>query len=86
MSVSLLTVSVFVRSAGGEDPAEFDETQAGDRPDGCEDRRRRAHAAAGQAQRKVQHDARHARHQHPRTAAHLTGHTLTYLSLCFIFS
>lgn len=53
-------------SSGGEDQAEFDEAEAGDRSDRREDRRRPAHAAAGQTQREVQHDARHARHQHPR--------------------
>lgn len=53
-------------SSGGEDQAEFDQAEAGDRSDGREDRRRRAHAAAGQTQREVQHDTRHARHQHPR--------------------
>lgn len=54
-------------SSGGEDQAEFDQTEAGDRSDGRQDRRRRAHAAAGEAQGEIQHDARHARHQHPRT-------------------
>lgn len=58
-------VCVLVRSAGGEGPAESDQTETGDRPDGREDRRGRAHPPAGQAQREVQHDARHARHQHP---------------------
>lgn len=52
-------------SSGGEDQAEFDQVEAGDRSDGREDRRRGAHAAAGQTQREIQHDARHARHQHP---------------------
>lgn len=70
---------VFVRSAGGEDQAEFDQTETGDRSDGREDRRRRAHAPAGQTQREVQHDARHARHQHPRVKQFI------HLTLCLLF-
>lgn len=75
----LLTVCVCAYvcacSAGGEDPAELDQTEAGDRSDGREDRRGGAHVAAGQTQGEVQHDARHACHQHPRVqhVTRLTG-------------
>lgn len=60
-----LNVCLCVGSSGGEDQAESDQVEAGDRSDGRPDWRRRAHAAAGQTQGEVQHDARHARHQHP---------------------
>lgn len=53
-------------SSGGENQAEPDEAEAGDHSDGRADRRGGAHAASGQTQGEVQHDARHARHQHPR--------------------
>lgn len=57
---------IWLLSSGGKDQAESDEAQAGDCTDRREDRRGGAHAAAGQAQGEVQHDAGHARHQHPR--------------------
>lgn len=63
-----LPVSLCLRldcSSGGEDQAEPHQAEAGSGADGCEDRRGGAHAAAGQAQGEVQHDAGHARHQHP---------------------
>lgn len=56
----------FFCSAGGENQAEPYEAEAGDHSDGRADRRGGAHAASGQTQGEVQHDARHARHQHPR--------------------
>lgn len=49
-------LSVFVCSTSGEDQTEFGQTETGDRPDGREDWRRRAHAPAGKTQREVQHD------------------------------
>lgn len=63
-SKHLKCVCVCVRSPSGEDPAQPEQTEAGAAPDGREDRSGPALAAALQTEGEVQHDPRHARHQH----------------------